>query len=163
MLDLKAIRNNPEQLREGMRRRHAEAPVEELLRLDQRWREKLAESERLKAERNEASEAIGRLRREGKGAPKADEQISHVMERVKLVSARIKELDQEVKELEERLQELLLQIPNLPHESVPDGESSEENVEVRRFGEPRAFEFEPKAHWELGGALDMIDFERAGA
>ena len=155
MLDLREIRKSPDRLREAMRRRHIEAPVEELLRVDQLWRERLAESERLKAERNEASEAIGRLRREGKDA-------SEAIERMKAVAARIKELDQEVRELEERLQGLLLEIPNIPHESVPDGASSEENVEVRRFGEPRRFDFEPKAHWDLGPALGVIDFERAG-
>ena len=85
------------------------------------------------------------------------------MERVKLVSARIKELDQEVKDLEERLQELLLEIPNIPHESVPAGGSDEENVEVKRVGEPPRFDFEPQGptgSW--ASALGILDFERAG-
>jgi len=130
-------------------------PVDELIELDGRWREKLTLVERLKAERNEASEAIGRAKREGKDA-------SEAIARMKEVAAQIKELDQEVAEMEARIKELLLEIPNVPHESVPDGASDADNVEVRRVGEPREFDFEPKPHWELGVSLDILDFERAG-
>jgi len=129
--------------------------LDELIELDRRWREKLTLVERLKAERNEASEAIGRAKREGKDA-------SEAIARMKEVAAQIKELDQEVAEMEARIKELLLEIPNVPHESVPDGASDADNVEVRRVGEPRQFDFEPKPHWELGVSLDILDFERAG-
>ena len=138
-----------------MKRRGADVPVDELIELDRRWREKLTLVERLKAERNEASEAIGRAKREGKDA-------SEAIARMKEVAAQIKELDQEVAEMEARIKELLLEIPNVPHESVPDGASDADNVEVRRVGEPRQFDFEPKPHWELGVSLDILDFERAG-
>ena len=138
-----------------MKRRGADVPVDELIELDGRWREKLTLVERLKAERNEASEAIGRAKREGKDA-------SEAIARMKEVAAQIKELDQEVAEMEARIKELLLEIPNVPHESVPDGASDADNVEVRRVGEPRQFDFEPKPHWELGVSLDILDFERAG-
>jgi len=155
MLDLRLVRSNPERVREGLRRRRSDAPLDALLETDEAWRAKLAEVERLKAERNEASDAIGLLKRQGKDA-------SEAIERMKSVSARIKELDQEVAELEARLNALILEIPNIPHESVPDGAGDADNVEVRRVGEPRAFSFEPKAHWDLGAALDIVDFERAG-
>lgn len=155
MLDLRWIRNHPDELREGMRRRGADVPVDELIQLDQSWREKLSLLERLKAERNEASEAIGLAKRQGKDA-------SEAIERMKEVAGRIKELEQEVSGMEARIKELLLYIPNIPHESVPYGKSDADNVEVRRVGEPRQFDFEPKPHWELGVSLDVIDFERAG-
>src|SRR5690606_4469032 len=155
MLDLRWIRNHPEELKAAMKRRGADVPVDELIELDRRWREKLTLVERLKAERNEDSEAIGRAKREGKDA-------SEAIARMKEVAAQIKELDQEVAEMEARIKELLLEIPNVPHESVPDGASDADNVEVRRVGEPREFDFEPKPHWELGVSLDILDFERAG-
>ncbi len=155
MLDLKFVRTHPELVRDGLKRRRSDAPLDELLQTDQAWRGKLAEVERLKAERNEASEAIGALKRERKDA-------SEAIERMKSVSARIKELDQEVADLEAKLDELIMEIPNVPHESVPDGAGDEDNVEVKRVGEPRAFGFEPKAHWDLGVDLGVIDFERAG-
>jgi len=154
MLDLKWIRAHPDALKEGMRRRGAEVPVDELIEVDRAWREKLTALERLKAQRNEASEAIGLAKRQGKDA-------SEAIERMREVAARIKAMEQEVEGLEARLKELLLQVPNIPHASVPDGRSDADNVEVRRAGEPRQFGFEPKPHWELGVSLDIIDFERA--
>src|SRR5690606_20624239 len=154
MLDLKWIRAHPDALKEGMRRRGAEVPVDELIEVDRAWREKLTALERLKAERNEASEAIGLAKRQGKDA-------SEAIERMREVAARIKAMEQEVEGLEARLKELLLQVPNIPHASVPDGRSDADNVEVRRAGEPRQFGFEPKPHWELGVSLDIIDVERA--
>src|SRR5690606_847897 len=141
MLDLKWIRAHPDALKEGMRRRGAEVPVDELIEVDRAWREKLTALERLKAERNEASEAIGLAKRQGKDA-------SEAIERMREVAARIKAMEQEVEGLEARLKELLLQVPNIPHASVPDGRSDADNVEVRRAGEPRQFGFEPKPHWE---------------
>lgn len=142
-------------VKEAMSRRGAEVPVDELLELDASWRAKLTETERLKAERNEASQRIGRLRREGVNPVEE-------LEKMKSVSARIKELDAEVTELEAQIHTLLLQIPNIPHESVPTGKSDEDNVEVRRVGEPRQFDFEPRAHWDIGVDLDVLDFERPG-
>lgn len=155
MLDLRWIRKYPQELKAAMKRRGADVPVDELIELDQSWREKLATVERLKAERNEATEAIGRAKREGKDA-------SEAIARMKDVAAQIRELDQEVAEMEARIKQLLLEIPNIPHETVPDGQSDEDNVEVRRVGEPTTFDFEPKPHWELGVSLDILDFERAG-
>lgn len=155
MLDMRMIRSNPDVVREAMEKRGANVPLDELLSLDATWREKLAENERLKAERNETSERIGRLRREGADA-------SEALERMKTVSARIKELDAEVSQLEAQIQQLIMEIPNIPHESVPVGKSDEDNVEIRRVGEAPAFDFAPKAHWDLGVDLGLLDFERAG-
>lgn len=155
MLDLRLVRTQPDVVREAVKRRSADVPVDELLNADAAWRERLSEVERLKAERNEASAAIGERKRAGEDATEA-------IARMKGVSERIKALDVEVAELDERIKALIMEIPNVPHESVPVGASDADNVEVRRSGEPRAFDFEPKAHWDLGTSLDIIDFERAG-
>lgn len=155
MLDLRLVRTQPDVVREAVKRRSADVPVDELLNADAAWRERLSEVERLKAERNEASAAIGERKRAGEDATEA-------IARMKGVSERIKALDVEVAELDERIKALIMEIPNVPHESVPVGASDADNVEVKRSGEPRAFDFEPKAHWDLGTSLDIIDFERAG-
>src|SRR5690606_17754837 len=122
MLDLRWIRKYPQELKAAMKRRGADEPVDESSARDQSWRQKLATVERLKAERNEATEAIGRAKREGKDA-------SEAIARMKDVAAQIRELDQEVAEMEARIKQLLLEIPNIPHETVPDGQSDEDNVE----------------------------------
>lgn len=155
MLDLRMVRTEPQRVYEAMKNRGADVPVDRLVQADEAWRQKLSEVERLKAERNEASNAIGALKREGKDA-------SEAIARMKGIADRIKELDAEVDALECEIQQLLLEIPNIPHESVPVGASDEDNVEVRRGGTPRTFSFEPKAHWDLGTDLGIIDFERAG-
>lgn len=154
MLDLKKIRTQPEVVRAAMERRGDDVPLDELLAKDEEWRLALARVEELKAQRNKASDEIGRLKR-------AKEDASAAIAEMKEVSEAIRNLDVKVKELEERIHELLLVIPNIPHESVPDGFTDAENVEVRRWGEPRAFDFEPKPHWDLATDLDIIDFERA--
>ena len=154
MLDLRLIRTDPERVREAVRRRGADVPLERLIEADKAWRAKLSEVEKLKAERNEASAAIGALKRAGQDA-------SEAIARMKSVAERIKQLDAEVAALEEEIQGLLLEIPNIPHESVPVGSSDAENVEVKRVGEPPRFDFEPRPHWELGAHLGLLDFERA--
>lgn len=155
MLDQRFVRNNPDVVKEAMEKRHLDVPVDELIRLDEEWRSGLTLVEKLKAERNEASEAIGELRRKGEDA-------SEAIERMKGVAEQIRELDQKISAKEARIKALLLEIPNIPHESVPVGKTEEDNVEVDREGEPTEFDFEPKAHWDLGTDLDIIDFERAG-
>ena len=154
MLDLKFIRQNPEVVREALRKRGEPAPLDELLSLDERRREILVEVEALKKRRNEASEEVARIKRSG-GDPSA------VIEEMRVVSDRIKAMDDELRDVEARVNELLLHIPNIPHESVPVGKDESENVEVRRWGEPRKFDFPPKAHWDLGTSLGILDFERA--
>jgi seryl-tRNA synthetase len=112
------------------------------------------EVEELKRRRNQASEKVARLKRTGADA-------SEIIDEMKGVSDHIRGFDEELAAVEASISELLLGIPNIPHESVPTGRDDSENVEVRRWGQPRAFEFEPKAHWDLGVALDILDFERA--
>jgi seryl-tRNA synthetase len=114
----------------------------------------VTEAEELKAERNRASEAIGQAKRRGEDAQAATA-------RTREVSDRIKALDAQVKEADGRLEVLLLEIPNVPHASVPVGASADDNVEVRRWGTPRAFAFAPKQHFEIGEALGILDFDRA--
>lgn len=155
MLDLKFVRQQPEFVREAMAKRGADVPLDELLAKDRRRRAILVEAEELKARRNTVSQEIGRRK-------KAGEDAEDIIVEMRQVSDRIKELDDELREIEARINEILLYIPNIPHQSVPVGRDDTENVEVRRWGEPRDFGFEPKAHWDLGVDLDIIDFERAG-
>ncbi|HHY95173.1 MAG TPA: serine--tRNA ligase [Firmicutes bacterium] len=155
MLDLKLIRTEPERVREALRKKRVEADLDQVLACDQEWRGRLAEVEALRARRNQASEEVGRRKKEGKDA-------SDVLEEVRGVSERIKVLEGELAELEARLRDLLLLIPNLPHESVPEGPDAAANIEVRRWGSPPRFTFAPQAHWDLGPALGLLDFDRAG-
>lgn len=156
MLDLKFVRTNPDLVREALKKRGQSTEVlDELLRVDQRRRDVIFEVEQLKRRRNEVSDMVARMKKEGKDA-------SSIIEEMRGVSQKIKELDDEVKAIDEELNRLVLGIPNIPHESVPEGKDDSENVEVRRVGEPRQFDFEPKAHWDLGVELGILDFERAG-
>jgi seryl-tRNA synthetase len=155
MLDIRAIRNNPDFFRKGLSRKHANPVlIDELLEVDEQWRQALAEVERLKSLRNKTSEAIARKKKQGEDA-------SQDIAEMKQVSERIKALDETVRDREEEVRKLLLTIPNVPHESVPDGESDEDNVPVRYWGERPKFDFEPKPHWEIAADLGIVDFERA--
>ncbi len=154
MLDIRLIRQDPERVRQGVAKKGETAPIDELLALDEQRRSILTEVEQLKAQRNQVSEEVARLKREKQDA-------QHLIEEMRGVSQRIKELDDQIRDVESKLQSLLLRIPNLPHESVHVGTSEEDNLEIRRWQEPREFAFEPKAHWDLGVDLDIIDFERA--
>jgi len=156
MLDLKLIREKPEWVKERLRTRGEDYPIDEVLALDERRRALLQEVEALRHERNEKSEEIGRLKKAGK-----EELAKALSEEVKALSARLKALEEELKEVEKNLYETLSRIPNLPHESVPYGESDKDNVVIKKFGEPPQFPFEPKPHWELGEKLGIFDFERA--
>ncbi len=153
MLDIKFIRSNPEKVKEALEKRREKIDLEELLELDQKRRELLVEAGSLKEKRNAVSEEIGQLKKEKK---EAQEKILAMRE----ISARIKELDSQVKEIEEKINKLLLEIPNIPHQSVPLGEDEKDNIEIRRWGEPRQFNFTPLPHWDIGEALDILDFER---
>jgi len=152
LLDIKWIRENPDEVRKMLENRGYDYPLDELLRLDTLRRQKLIEVENLKAKRNEGSKEVARLKSEG-GDP------SELMEEIRNINDTIKALDQEVQEIETKLRDLLLQIPNRPHESVPVGKSEEDNVVIRHFGDLPKFDFEPKPHWELGENLGIMDFE----
>jgi len=154
MLDLKLIREQPDVVKLGLRDRGGAELVPEILAVDGDRRRLVTEVETLKAERNRASENIGQAKRRGENPEAA-------MARMREVSDRISALDAEVKVVDERLEQLLLQLPNLPHPSVPEGATEDENLETSRWGEPRRFGFEPKTHDVLGEALGILDFARA--
>jgi seryl-tRNA synthetase len=155
MLDIKFVRNNPQVVKDALVRRGSEVTLDEFLQLDEERREKLFIVEQMKNRRNTVSEEIGKLKIAGQDAPDL------VLE-MRQLSKEIKVKDEEVKALEERLSTILLDIPNIPHASVPTGASEADNTLIRTWGTPRDFDFQPKPHWELGEDLNIIDFERGG-
>lgn len=156
MLDIKLLRSDIEQVRQALKNRNASlVDIEGFEELDIRRRERLQETESLKNRRNVVSQQVAQLKKSGEDA-------SGIIAEMKQVSDRIKQLDEEIRDLEEQLQQILLTIPNIPHDSVPVGESEDENREVRVWGEQPKFDFEPLAHWDIASELDILDFERAG-
>ncbi len=156
MLDIELLRKDPEWVRERLSTRdkaYAEL-VDKALELDRERRAILKEIERLRAERNAKSKEIGKLKKEGKDTSELEAEVKNLRE-------SIEKYEVELSEVETKLREVMLSIPNLPHESVPVGEDESQNVEVRRWGKPREFNFQPKPHWEIGERLGIIDFERA--
>jgi len=150
VLDLKYIREHPDEVKEALIKRNEMAPIDEILEWDGRRRTLLADVQRLKHQRNTTSKEISRM--------KEKDQV--LIEEMRRLGDEIKALDEEIKRIEEELNRLLLQLPNLPHPSVPVGKDESENIVVRQEGEPREFDFEPLPHWELGPTLGIIDFER---
>jgi len=159
MLDPRFVRAEPEAVRQGIMAKNEDVRVlEEFLEVDERRRALLQQAEALKAERNRVSDEIARMKRCSGGQ---DFQIpADLVENMRRVGDEIKELDAVLRTLDERQEFLLLRMPNLPGGGTPIGKDEAENVEVRRWGEPRQFDFEPVPHWELARALDIIDFER---
>ena len=156
MLDIRIMREHRDEVLRAMETLGAtDAPVIEALALDERRRAILTLVEALRAERNTGSKQIGQLMREGKRAEGQALQ-AHMGQ----IGDEIKTLDEELVQVDAALQEAMLNIPNLPHPSVPVGKDDTENVILRTEGTPRMFDFEPKAHWDLGPALDIIDFDR---
>ena len=153
MLDLNFIRERPAEVREGLRKLHAEAPLDEILALDAERRRLVAETESLRARRNEVSKQISRMR--------DDAGRQALIAEMRQVGDSIKAIEERLAEVEGRLQQALLEMPNMPHPSVPVGKDESENVVVRMEGTPRQFDFAPVPHWDLGPALDIIDFDRA--
>ncbi len=154
MLDAKVVRENLTTVQARLRDRGLTMDFAEFLAADESRRRVLTEVEQLKHRRNAASEEVGRRK-------KAGEDASPLIAEMREVGDRIKGLDDEVRVHEERMQQFLMTVPNLPHASVPVGPDSGSNLEVRRWGEPRRFDFPPKPHWALGEALGILDFERA--
>jgi seryl-tRNA synthetase len=154
MLDAKFVRDNLELVQARLRDRGAAVDLDEFVRADGSRRRWLAEVEQLKQQRNTVSEEVGRLKKTGQDA-------STLIAEMRGVGEQIKKLDEGVRACDEQVERFLLSVPNLPHASVPVGEDSAKNVEIRRWGEPRRFDFTPKPHWEIGEALGLLDFERA--
>ena len=154
MLDVKRIRNDFDALSEKLATRGVVAEtLNELKELDVKRRELLIKSEELKAQRNIASDGIAQAKRNKEDA---SEQIAAMQK----VSAEIKEIDSELAAIDEKLNNIVVTLPNTPHETVPVGTDEDENVEVRRWGTPRDFDFEIKPHWDLGEDLGILDWER---
>lgn len=155
MLDIRAIRSNPEEIKRKLSRRGQQFRIDEVLKLDEKRRQMLYDVEELKSKRNKVSEEVARLK-------KAKQDAEALIAEMREVSDKIKEDDEKIRLLDEEITGILLTIPNTPSDSTPDGSSSDDNVEVRKFGEPTKFDYEPKAHWDIGVDLNILDFETAG-
>ena len=154
MLDIKRIRANKEEVIESLNSRFGNYNLDKVIELDEKRREIIFEVENKKARQNEVSKQVPKLKKEGVD-------VSELFKEMKLLSDEIKELDVKVKDLDEEIRKELLSIPNTPNKEIPIGKSDEDNVEIRKFLEPKKFDFEVKAHWDLGVDLDILDFERA--
>ena len=156
MLDIKYLRANLDEVKARLQNRGEDlTDFEKFEDLDKKRRELLTETEQLKSKRNDVSQQIAQMKREKQDA-------DHLIKEMREVGDRIKELDGELKQVEEELENLLLSIPNIPHESVPVGETEDDNIEIRKWGEASSFGFEPKPHWDIATELGILDFERAG-
>lgn len=156
MLDIRFVRENPDVVDKSCAsRQNAHWDREQFFKLDELRRSTIVEVERLQAERNSASKQIGKLMQEGK-----QDEAQAAKEQVAAGKARIAELEEQRASVEKQLHDLVSAIPNIPHESVPYGKDDSENKEVRKWGTPRSFDFDAKAHWDLGTQTHMIDFDR---
>ena len=154
MLDPKYVLENADFIIKKTKARGLKISLNNFEKLSQEKKKIQTQTEHLRFERNKASQRVSHMKKEGKDA-------SLIISEMKKVSDEIKSLEEKLKEIEEDLREILLAIPNVPHESVPEGQSSEENVEVRKFGEKPEFSFPVRAHWDTGKKLGILDFERA--
>ncbi|PNR92486.1 serine--tRNA ligase [Petrotoga sp. 9PWA.NaAc.5.4] len=156
MIDLKLIRENPELIKIALKNRNNEIEIiDEILSLDEKRRELLKNVEMLRAERNKNSNVVAKLK-----AEKKHEEAESLILKGKEISNQIKEIEYELKSIEDLLYNKLLYIPNIPDKSVPIGKDEKDNVEIRKWGTPRNFSFDPKAHWDIGSELNLLDFDR---
>lgn len=154
MLDIKRIRNNPEEIVEALKKRRGEYPIQKLLDTDEKRREVIQKVESMKAEQNKLSKQVPQMKKNG-------EDTTELFKNLKKLSDDIKSMDDDLKNIDEEIREYLMEIPNTPNKEVPVGLDDTENLEMRKWGEPRKFDFDIKAHWDLGVDLDILDFERA--
>jgi len=155
MLDIKFLRANLDEAKQKLAKRGEDlTDFGKFEDLDKKRRELIAATEELKSKRNEVSSQVAQLKREKQDA-------DHLISEMKDVGEKIKGYDDELREVETALEQLLLSIPNIPHESVPVGDTEDDNVEARNWGEIPKFSFEPKPHWEIADGLQILDFERA--
>lgn len=154
MLDIKRIRNNPEEIVEALKKRRGEYPIQKLLDTDEKRREVIQKVESMKAEQNKLSKQVPQMKKNG-------EDTTELFNNLKKLSDDIKSMDDDLKNIDEEIREYLMEIPNTPNKDVPVGLDDTENLEMRKWGEPRKFDFDIKAHWDLGVDLDILDFERA--
>jgi len=158
MLDIKFVRENPEKIIASLKKRGYELNFDNFLTLEKQRLYFLREIEQKRAIRNSVSQDIAKLKKSGEDGQKVEELISEMRE----LGDEINNLENKLREIEEKVQDFLLFIPNIPHDSVPLGKDETENVEIRRWGKQREFDFEPLNHWDIGEILGIIDFERAG-
>ncbi|MBR2589621.1 MAG: serine--tRNA ligase [Clostridia bacterium] len=157
MLDIKVIRENPDRVKQAMKNRNGDYDeiIDRVLACDEQRRELNSQADALKAKQNQASKQIPQIRKEGGD-------IAPILAEMNEIKATIKGMDAKIAEVEAEQKNLILSIPNIPNDSVPIGKSDEDNVEIRRWGEPKTFDFEPKAHWDIGKDLGILDPETAG-
>jgi len=153
MLDLHLIQDNPDRIKQAIMAKSEKADVDGLLKLAEKRKNLIRQADDLKAERNRASQEIGKAKQQGRDA-------SGAIEAMKKVSDRIKDLDRTIRETEEGMRDIQMWIPNIPHDSVPVG-SVDKNKIVREWGKPGSFDFSVKPHWDIGADLDILDFDRA--
>lgn len=153
MLDIKILRQEPERIKDALKKRNNPLDIEPAIELDKQRRAILTEVEQKKAKQNEISKKIPQMK-------KAGENTDSIFAEMKELSNEIKADDDKVREIDEQLRDFMLKIPNIPNPEVPVGADDSENVEIRKFGTPREFDFEAKAHWDIGTDLDILDFER---
>ncbi|MEE1320523.1 MAG: serine--tRNA ligase, partial [Acutalibacteraceae bacterium] len=156
MLDIKIIRENPQKVKDAMKTRNKDmdAIVDEILEIDKKARELTQKADALKAEQNAASKKIPQIKKEGGD-------ISEIMARMNAIKEEVKVLDSEKNELAAKQKTMMYEFPNVPSDTTPVGKDDSENVEIRRWGEPRKFDFEAKAHWDIGADLGLLDPETA--
>lgn len=157
MLDIKVIRENPNRVKQAMKNRNGDYDeiIDRVLACDEKRRELNSKADTLKAKQNQASKQIPQIKKQGGD-------VSAILAEMNEIKAEIKEMDAEIAAVEAEQKALILSIPNIPHETVPIGKSDADNVEIRRWGEPKQFDFEPKAHWDIGKDLGILDPETAG-
>ena len=152
---MKVLRNEPEKVKRAFLKRKENFDLDGLFELDDLRKQLIFENEQKKAQQNTVSKQIPMLKKEGKDT-------TEVFAEMKKLSDEIKEADAKVRELDEKIYAIMLTIPNIPNETVPQGDTDDDNVEIRKWGEPTKFDFEPKAHWDIGEDLNILDFEKAG-
>lgn len=153
MLDIKILRNEPERIIEALKKRNNSLDISPAIELDKKRRELIADVEQKKAKQNEITKKIPAMK-------KAGEDTTEIFSEMRVLSEDIKSDDSEITKIDEELRNFMLKIPNIPNSEVPVGADDSENVEIRRNGTPREFEFEAKAHWDIGTDLDILDFDR---
>lgn len=155
MIDRQLLRKDPDALKKAIARKGIDAPIDEAVRTDEEWRKVKTELDDANAKSNQISKSIGQLMGQGK-----KEEAEKAKAEAAAYKKQIPDLEAKARELEEQLQQYELEIPNPPHESVPDGMTPEENVEIRTWGEKPRFDSTPKPHWDLAEALKLVDFDR---
>ncbi len=154
MIDIKLLREDFDMVKAALERRKENIDLGKFTLIDTKRRELIQKVEQLKSRQNIVSKEVPQMKKEGKDT-------TELLEEMKNLSNEIKAYDQEIREIEQEVNDFMLTIPNIPNPTVPDGETDEDNVEIRKWGEPKQFSFQPKAHWDIGTDLDILDFETA--